>query len=95
MAGSAAQLGSDGGSRRAGSRLGGPIAAIHEGDRVTIDTKNRKLDVEISDTEIKRRLAEWKPRHRATTVGVFAKYAALVTSAAEGAITTPARLGRH
>jgi len=75
--------------------LGGPIAAIHEGDRVTIDTKNRKLDVEISDTEIKRRLAEWKPPTPRYTVGVFAKYAALVTSAAEGAITTPARLGRH
>ncbi len=75
--------------------LGGPIAAIHEGDRVTIDTKNRKLDVEISDTEIKRRLAEWKPPTPRYTVGVFAKYAALVPSAAEGAITPPARLGRH
>jgi dihydroxy-acid dehydratase len=75
--------------------LGGPIAAIHEGDRITIDTKNRKLEVEISDTEIKRRLAEWKPPAPRYAAGVFAKYAALVTSAAEGAITTPARLGRH
>jgi len=70
--------------------LGGPIAAIHEGDRITIDTKNRKLEVEISDTEIKRRLAEWKAPTPRYTTGVFSKYAALVTSAAEGAITTAA-----
>src|SRR5215467_1671390 len=41
--------------------LGGPIAIVHEGDRVTIDTKTRKLALEISDAEISRRLAEWKP----------------------------------
>ncbi len=75
--------------------LGGPIAAIHEGDRITIDTKSRKLEIEISDAEISRRLAEWKPPVPRYAAGVFAKYAALVTSAAEGAITTPARFGRH
>jgi dihydroxy-acid dehydratase len=72
--------------------LGGPIAAIREGDRITIDTKVRRLELEISDAEIARRLAEWKapaPRYK---TGVFAKYAALVRSASEGAITTP-RLG--
>jgi len=74
--------------------LGGPIAAIHEGDRIAIDTKSRKLEVEISDAEISRRLSEWKPPAPRYAAGVFAKYAALVTSAAEGAITTPARLGR-
>ena len=74
--------------------LGGPIAAIHEGDRITIDTKSRKLEVEISDAEISRRLSEWKPRAPRYAAGVFAKYAALVTSSAEGAITTPASLGR-
>jgi dihydroxy-acid dehydratase len=70
--------------------LGGPIAAIREGDRITIDTKIRRLELEISDAEIARRLTEWKapaPRYK---TGVFAKYAALVRSAAEGAITTPA-----
>jgi dihydroxy-acid dehydratase len=70
--------------------LGGPIAAIREGDRVTIDTKIRRLELEISDAEIARRLAEWKappPRYK---TGVFAKYAALVRSASEGAITGPA-----
>jgi dihydroxy-acid dehydratase len=72
--------------------VGGAIAAIREGDRITIDTKTRKLELGISDAEISRRLAEWKapaPRYK---TGVFAKYAALVSSAAEGAITTPAHL---
>ena len=69
--------------------LGGPIVAIREGDRITIDTKIRKLELESPDAEISRRLSEWKapaPRYK---TGVFAKYAALVRSAAEGAITTP------
>jgi len=72
--------------------LGGPIAAIREGDRITIDTKIQKLEIGISDAEIARRLTEWKappPRYK---TGVFAKYAALVRSASEGAITTPAHL---
>jgi dihydroxy-acid dehydratase len=69
--------------------LGGPIAAIREGDQISIDTKARKLDVEISDAEIARRMAEWKPPAPRYKTGVFAKYAALVTSASEGAITTP------
>jgi dihydroxy-acid dehydratase len=69
--------------------LGGPIAAIREGDRISIDTKSRKLELEISDSEIARRLAEWKPPAPRYKSGVFAKYAALVTSAAEGAITKP------
>jgi dihydroxy-acid dehydratase len=75
--------------------LGGPIAAIHEGDKMTIDTNNRKLEVEISDAEISRRLAQWKAPAPRYTTGVFAKYAALVTSAAEGAITTPKHLHGH
>jgi dihydroxy-acid dehydratase len=69
--------------------LGGPIAAIREGDRITIDTKIRRLELEISDAEIARRLAEWKPPAPHYKTGVFAKYAALVRSASEGAITTP------
>jgi dihydroxy-acid dehydratase len=71
--------------------LGGPIAAIREGDKITIDTKIRKLNLEISDTEIARRMAEWKPPAPRYKTGVFAKYAALVTSASEGAITVPPR----
>jgi dihydroxy-acid dehydratase len=72
--------------------LGGPIAAIREGDKISIDTATRKLSLEISEAELVRRLAEWKappPRYK---TGVFAKYAALVNSASEGAITTPAQL---
>ncbi len=69
--------------------LGGPIAAIREGDKITIDTKIRRLELEISDAEITRRMAEWKPPASRYKTGVFAKYAALVRSASEGAITTP------
>jgi dihydroxy-acid dehydratase len=69
--------------------LGGPIAAIREGDRITIDTNVRKLELDISDAEIARRMSEWKPPVPCYKTGVFAKYAALVSSASEGAITGP------
>ena len=72
--------------------LGGPIAAIHEGDRILIDAQKRKIEIEISDAEIARRMSQWKAPAGHYKTGVFAKYAALVSSAAEGAITTPARL---
>jgi len=71
--------------------LGGPIAAIHEGDQIVIDVQKRKIEVEISDSEISRRMSHWKAPAGRYKTGVFAKYAALVSSAAEGAITTPAR----
>jgi len=66
---------------------GGPIAALREGDIIVIDIEKRRLDVELSDKEIKARLAEWKPPAPRYTSGVFHKYAALVSSASEGAIT--------
>ena len=69
--------------------VGGPIAAIQEGDTIVIDTDARSLNVDISAEEITRRLAAWKrpePRYKS---GVLAKYASLVTSASEGAITKP------
>jgi dihydroxy-acid dehydratase len=75
--------------------LGGPIAAVHEGDQIVIDVQKRKIEIEISDAEIARRLSQWKAPAGRYKTGVFAKYAALVSSAAEGAITTPARLQRH
>ena len=66
----------------------GPIAAIRGGDIISIDVKKRRLDLEVSAAEIKKRLARWKaPRPRYTT-GVFAKYAALVSNASEGAVTS-------
>jgi len=69
--------------------LGGPIAAVREGDIVKIDINQQLLEVEISDSEIKHRMAQWKtPKPRYAT-GVFAKYGALVASASEGAITRP------
>jgi dihydroxy-acid dehydratase len=71
--------------------MGGTIAAIHEGDHITIDAKTRKLELEISDAEINRRLSQWKPPAPRYTTGVFSKYAALVSSAAEGAVTIAPR----
>jgi dihydroxy-acid dehydratase len=69
--------------------MGGPIAALREGDTITIDTTTRALNVELSDAEIAARLNEWTPPKPHYTSGVFAKYAALVTSASEGAVTRP------
>jgi dihydroxy-acid dehydratase len=66
---------------------GGPIAIIAEGDVIIFDLETRKLRIELSDAEINARLAKWKapaPRYK---TGVFAKYAALVSSASLGAIT--------
>src|SRR5579872_1786765 len=68
---------------------GGPIAIVAEGDQIVFDLATKSLRVELSDAEIKARLAKWKapaPRYK---TGVFAKYAALVSSASLGAITTP------
>jgi dihydroxy-acid dehydratase len=65
---------------------GGPIAALREGDTVTIDVANRRLDVDLADDEIERRVAGYvAPDHGET--GVLGKYAKLVSSAAEGAVT--------
>jgi len=65
---------------------GGPVAALRDGDVIVIDIEKRRLDVELSDTEIRARLAEWRPPAPRYTSGVFHKYAALVSSASEGAI---------
>jgi dihydroxy-acid dehydratase len=66
---------------------GGPIAALRNGDTVVIDIKKRRLDVELAPAEIKKRLkAVKRPRPRYTW-GVMAKYARLVSSASEGAVT--------
>jgi dihydroxy-acid dehydratase len=67
--------------------VGGPIAALREGDIIVIDIEKRRLDVELPDKEIGARLAEWKPPAPRYASGVFHKYAALVSSASEGAIT--------
>jgi len=67
---------------------GGPIAAVRDGDKITFDLPKRTLSVDLTDAEIQKRMANWtapKPRY---THGVFAKYAALVSSSSLGAITT-------
>ena len=66
---------------------GGPIAALQEGDIIVFDIENRRLDVELNDGVIRQRLAKWKAPKPRYTSGVFAKYAALVSSASQGAIT--------
>jgi len=69
--------------------LGGPIGALRNGDIIVLDVQKQLLEVEISDLEIKQRLAAVKPRSPRYPSGVFAKYAALVSSASDGAITRP------
>ena len=66
---------------------GGPIAALRTGDVVVVDIKKRRIDVELSAVELKRRLRAVKPRRPRYTTGVMAKYARLVSSASLGATT--------
>jgi dihydroxy-acid dehydratase len=66
---------------------GGPIAAVRDGDTVLFDIERRRLDVELSDEEITRRLREWKAPPPAYENGVMAKYARSVSSASKGAVT--------
>ncbi|HEV2463179.1 MAG TPA: dihydroxy-acid dehydratase [Acidobacteriaceae bacterium] len=67
--------------------VGGPIAAVREGDMVHFDIPNRKLNVEISDAELANRLKTWKKPAPRFARGVFAKYANSVSSASQGAVT--------
>jgi len=69
--------------------VGGPIAALRDGDVVEIDAERGTLEVQLSDAELDARLEAWSPPAPRYASGVFAKYAALVTSAAEGAVTRP------
>jgi dihydroxy-acid dehydratase len=67
---------------------GGPIAAIHDGDTITFDVEARRLDIELSEDEIAKRVAAYEPPVPAYTNGVMAKYARSVSSASEGAVTS-------
>ncbi|MGH3019422.1 MAG: dihydroxy-acid dehydratase [Gaiellaceae bacterium] len=66
---------------------GGPLAALRDGDTVTIDVEARELRTDLSPDELAARLRDWAPPAPRYTTGVFAKYAALVSSASEGAVT--------
>jgi dihydroxy-acid dehydratase len=68
---------------------GGPLAALRDGDTVVIDVEARELRVELPEEELAARLREWTPPPPRYAEGVFAKYAALVSSASEGAVTRP------
>jgi dihydroxy-acid dehydratase len=66
---------------------GGPIAALRNGDTIVFDVKRRRLDVELSPGELKKRLRGWKAPKPRYAWGVLAKYGRLVGSASEGAVT--------
>ena len=66
--------------------LGGPIALVQEGDIISIDIDANKLELKVSDEELARRKAEWKPSEPKVTTGYLARYASLVTSADKGAV---------
>ena len=70
---------------------GGPIAALRDGDLIRFDLETRRLDAEVPEEELRSRLASWSPPAPRYDRGVFAKYARLVSSASEGAVTGQAR----
>ena len=72
--------------------LGGPIAFVEEGDTIVIDVDRHALDLDVAEDELARRRAAWSPPAPNYTGGVMAKYAALVSSASQGAVTTGSRM---
>jgi dihydroxy-acid dehydratase len=66
---------------------GGPIAAVDDGDVITIDVDRRRIDVALDDDAIAERIAAYSGPDHSTLDGVLRKYAALVSSASEGAVT--------
>ncbi len=66
--------------------VGGPIALVHEGDTIEIDINANTINLLVSDEEMAKRKAEWKPRQPKITTGYLARYAKLVTSGAQGAV---------
>jgi dihydroxy-acid dehydratase len=72
------------------AQVGGPIAALRDGDMITIDAEKYALSVALTDEEIRQRLADWQPHPTPPEYkhGVLAKYAKLVSSASEGAVTS-------
>lgn len=69
--------------------VGGNIALVRDGDEISIDTETNRIDLNVSQEELERRRKEWKPRKPNYESGALAKYASLVGSAAQGAVTSP------
>ncbi|KAI9498471.1 dihydroxy-acid dehydratase [Zychaea mexicana] len=69
------------------AQVGGPIALVKDGDKVTIDATTRDLIVHVSDEELAKRKESWKPKPPKYTKGALARYAMTVKSASEGAVT--------
>ena len=67
--------------------VGGPIALIEDGDQITINAQSRTIDVALSAAELARRSEQWQPAKPTADSGVLRKYAQLVSSASEGAVT--------
>ncbi|HKE89915.1 MAG TPA: dihydroxy-acid dehydratase [Gemmatimonadales bacterium] len=67
--------------------VGGPLALVHDGDRITVDAERRVLELQVEESELARRRQAWKPPASRYATGVLAKYARLVSSASVGAVT--------
>jgi len=74
--------------------VGGPIALIEEGDTISVDVDRKELNLEVDEAVLAERRARWSPPAPRYTTGALAKYAALVSSASEGAVTNGAALRR-
>jgi len=68
------------------AQVGGPIAIVHDGDEITVDAQNKRLELHVPEAEINKRLAAWTPPPPHYARGALAKYARLVSSASEGAV---------
>jgi dihydroxy-acid dehydratase len=71
--------------------VGGPIAMVKNGDEIVIDINRGKIEIMISKNEMTKRKSEWRPLKPRYTYGALAKYASLVQSSSEGAVTLPLR----
>jgi dihydroxy-acid dehydratase len=69
--------------------VGGPIALVKNGDEISIDTETNSINLNVSEEELQKRRNEWRQPKPNYTSGALAKYASLVGSAAEGAVTKP------
>lgn len=69
--------------------VGGPLAVVRDGDRISINAETKKIDLEVPEQDLKERLRIWTPRQPNATRGLLAKYAKLVSSASLGAVTDP------